>query len=341
MSFDTLRGLWSTRLPLDGEEGLVNEDARGSTAAHFDGARESARNERPALKPSPTPGLSLDAADRLLGGLVAAASGLARYHRHRVVHLGRIAGLLERGRRVILVGNHALDVIDPLLLLAEVYRRTGRVPHFIGHEKGWFELPLVRDFSRHFGVIPSRRFEDTVDAVRRDGFLMLYPGGVRESGMRSYQEEPYTLKWEGRTGYLRVALETDADIVFIAALGSEETYYQSKLPTPGAMLRLLGDDRRYEGMRLRFGMAGVHLLPGVLSYPVRLTHVVSEPLDLGDASVRERARRDPAALGELHARLWRDCQQLLDAEVSRRDRHSDPLDQGIRSAQRIFHRLGV
>jgi hypothetical protein len=41
---------------------------------------------------------------------------------------------------------------------------------------------VIREFSRHFEVIPSRRFEETVEAVRRDGFLMLYPGGVRDVG---------------------------------------------------------------------------------------------------------------------------------------------------------------
>lgn len=291
-------------------------------------------------RPSPTPGMSLDPADLVLQGGLRLADLLGRYHRHRVRHLERLAGLFERGRRVILVGNHALDIIDPMLLLATVYRRTGRLPRFIGHENGWFKLPVIRDFSRHFQVIPSRRFEETVEAVRRDGFLMLYPGGTRESGMRSYRDEPYVLRWQRRTGFLRVALEADADVVFVAAVGCDEAYYQSRLALPRALLRAVngGDDRRYKGMRLRFGATGVHLLPGVFALPVRLTHVLSQPLDLGD---RELARSDPEAFDELHERVCRECQGFLKGAVARRQRDSDWLDGGVRSAQRVLHHLGI
>ena len=119
---------------------------------------------------------------------------------------------------------------------------------------------------------------------------MLYPGANREAAMRSYRDEPYRLKWNDRFGFLRLALETDADIVFVAALGSDELYYQSKLPTPRALLRFAnaGDDERYRGARLTFGLLGAHLIPGVMPLPVRITHFVSRPLDLGD---RIAARR--------------------------------------------------
>ena len=148
------------------------------------------------------------------------ADVLGRYHRHRVVNLERLGRLFRSGRRVLLVGNHALDIVDPLLLLATVFRKLHRAPCFIGHENGWFRVPVLRDISARFNVIPSRQPEQAVAALRRDGFLMLYPGSVREAGMRSYRDEPYRLKWEGRTGFLRVALDAEADVVFVAALGT-------------------------------------------------------------------------------------------------------------------------
>jgi 1-acyl-sn-glycerol-3-phosphate acyltransferase len=284
-------------------------------------------------------GVRIDPRDWPTSVFLGFASLLARYHRHRVLHLERLARPFAEGRRVLLVGNHALDIADPLLLLATVYRRLGRVPHFVGHENGWFRLPLLRQIARHYQVIPSRRPEETIAALRRDGFVMLYPGSNREAALRSYRDEPYRLKWEGRTGFLRVALEADAELVFVAALGSDEAYYQSRLPTPRAILALAnaGDAERYRGARLGFGLLGPHLVPGLLPLPVRITHVLSHPLDLGD---RERARRDPAALAELHRRVSAGCQSFLDAAMARR-RHSDPLDRALRAAQRGLQRLGV
>lgn len=305
----------------------------------------AANEERPlgaarGPRPSPTPGMSLDPADLALQGGLRLAELLGRYHRHRVRHLERLAGLFERGRRVILVGNHALDIIDPMLLLATVYRRTGRLPRFIGHENGWFKVPVLRDIAARFQVIPSRRPEETARALRRDGFLMLYPGSNREAAMRSYRDEPYRLKWEGRSGFLRLALEADADIVFVAALGSDELYYQSVLPTPRALLRLAnaGDDERYRGARLTFGLLGAHLIPGMMPLPVRVTHFLSPPFDLGD---RAAAARDSRALEVLHARIWQQSQAFLDAAVRRRSRYTDPLDRTLRSAQRRLQGFGV
>jgi hypothetical protein len=83
---------------------------------------------------------------------------------------------------------------------------------------------------------------------------------------------------------------------------------------------------------------GPHLMPGLFPLPVRLTHVIARPLDLGD---RERARRDPQALEVLHTRVWSDCQQFLDRVVADRERHSDALDRSIRSAQGLLQRFGL
>ena len=214
------------------------------------------------------------------------------------------------------------------------------MPRFIGHENGWFRVPVLRAISARFRIIPSRHPEEAAAALRREGFLMLYPGAIREAGIRSYRDEPYQLKWEGRTGFLRLALEADADVVFVAALGSDEAYYQSTLPMPGGLIGLLngGDAARYRGMPLRFGLLGVHLVPGLFPLPVRLTHVIARPLDLGD---REQARQDPRAFADLHARVWSDCQRFLDRVVADRARHSDRLDRAVRGAERMLQGLGL
>ena len=346
--------------PIDGGSGSLSVDTPASAGFNrafrkpmTDNVREEALTAGAAAAPlagtlrarrsrgaSAVAGVGIDPDAWPTRAFLGAADMLGRYHRHQVVHLESLRRLLRSGRRVLLVGNHALDIVDPLLLLATVFRKLRRVPHFVGHENGWFRVPVLRDISARFGVIPSRRPEEAVAALRRDGFLMLYPGSIREAGMRSYRDEPYRLKWEGRTGFLRVALEANAEVVFVAALGSEEAYYQSVLPTPEALIRLInaGDSARYRGMPLTFGLLGLHLVPGVFPLPIRLTHVIAEPLDLGD---RELARNDPESLAELHARVWRDCQAFLDRVVANRARYSDPLDRSIREAQRVLQSIGL
>jgi len=126
-------------------------------------------------------------------------------------------------------------------------------------------------------------------------------------------------------------------VLFVAAVGIDEMYYQSSQPIPGWLLRRFSAER-YEGSRLQFGLLGPHLLPTLLPFPVRITHIVSKPLDLGD---RAAARRSRAALAALHRRITAKCQDLLDAAVAQRERDAPLLDRSIRAGERFLQRIGL
>ena len=119
----------------------------------------------------------MDPRDWVMRAFIAAADILARYHRHQIVHLARLRRPLRAGRRVVLVGNHALDIVDPLLLLASVYRELHRVPRFIGHENGWFRTPVLREISARFQIIPSRRPEEALAALADTQGAKVLAGG--------------------------------------------------------------------------------------------------------------------------------------------------------------------
>jgi hypothetical protein len=303
-------------------------DTAGARRARGAGPRRS------AVQP---PGIPIARDDWVAAPFLAYARLFARYHRHRVLHLDRIGALLRAGRRVVLVGNHVLDALDPLLFTAEMLERFDRAPHFIGHENLIFGTPGLAYLARRYGMIPSRRMEEAAAALEHDGILMLYPGSGSEAARRVYREEPYRLKWEGRLGFLRLALRFDAEVLFVSAIGIDEMYYQSSFATPRFLLRLTSSER-YAGARLQFGLLGPHILPGFVPMPVRITHVVSEPLDLGD---RAAARRSKPMMRALHARIWSECQELLDREVAHRGRNSDWLDRGVRGAEALLQRIGL
>jgi hypothetical protein len=278
-----------------------------------------------------------DRNDPLVRLFLAYAHLLARYHNHNVLHLERLGSLLRKGRRVVLVGNHALDVLDPLLFTAAVIERYGCLPHFVGHENLIFRLPGLGELARRYQMVPSRHMRETSSALRTTGLLMLYPGSGSEAARRSYRDEPYRLKWEKRVGFLQLALRYDAEILFVAAVGIDEMYYQSSLRIPRRLLRLFSAER-YEGSRMQFGVLGPHFVPTLLPFPVRITHVVSKPLTLGD---RAAARRSRTALMRLHQRVVTQCQALLDAAVAQREREAPLLDRLIRGGERIAQRIGM
>jgi len=185
-------------------------------------------------------GWRLDGSGPFMRGMFAAFGVLARYHRHEVHHLERLGALMQSGRRVVLVGNHVLDVVDPLLFVLTVYKRYGVLPRTIGH-RVWHSTPGLRAIARRYRVIAARDPEGAAQALRDDGLLMLFPGAVREAAMRDLRAEPYRLKWQDRFGFLRLALAHDADIVFVAAAGTEAMYYQSARTIPAPLLQLFED----------------------------------------------------------------------------------------------------
>jgi hypothetical protein len=68
---------------------------------------------------------------------------------------------------------------------------------------------------------------DLAEGLLREGeLLMIYPGGVREAAKGPWEREH--LLWEGRTGFVRIALKSRAQIVPAAVLGAADVYWRSE-----------------------------------------------------------------------------------------------------------------
>ena len=266
----------------------------------------------------------------------SAGTALRQYHRHTVQGVDHLRDALARGP-VILVGNHCLDLVDPLMLTVAVHEATGRVLRFIAHGNLFFTIPGLRTLAPIWGLIPNRHPELADAALRDEGALMLYPGSGTEAILRRYRREPYVLKWDGKLGFVELAVRHRATILFVAGIGIDELYYQTDVRMPEAFVRYgnAGDGDYYRGARLQIGAAGVHLLPGVVPFPVRVTHAISPPLGLD----RDLDPDDRDALARAQVRLWAESQAFLDAAVRTRD--SDALDRGLRRAMSWLQYLGV
>jgi hypothetical protein len=280
-----------------------------------------------------------EGADRTNQATLRVGEALRLYHRHRVGGMNHLEAALRSHRPVLLVGNHCMDVVDPLMLRTAVHAATGRLLPFIAHELGFFRLPGLRSFMTAAAVIPSRDPDLAERALCANGMLALYPGAGSEASLRLYRREPYQLKWYGRLGFVELALRANAVILFVAGIGIDEMYYQTDLRVPRAIFRLLRGTylEEYRGIRLQLGAAGIHLLPGIWPLPVRVTHVISAPIrfnhttDPGDRSAVEKT--------QIH--VWAACQRFLDDAVAARDEHSDYLDSVCRRGIEILQEIGV
>jgi hypothetical protein len=261
------------------------------------------------------------------------------YHRHQLLGIDNLRKALRGERPVLLIGNHCMDLVDPLMLRAAVHRETGRLMRFIGHQLIFFRIPGIHSFVEDAGVIPSQHLDLALRALRDDRVLMLYPGAGSEAALRLRRREPYRLKWYERLGFVELALRSQATLLFVAAVGIDEMFYQTDIPVPPVLFGLVDGTylESYRGLRFELGSAGLHLVPGVFPLPVKVTHEISKPLRI-DRSIDVR---DRAALEKTQIRIWAQCQKLLDQAVAARDRRSDWLDAALRSATRALQEVGL
>ncbi|MEU4340532.1 lysophospholipid acyltransferase family protein [Nocardia sp. NPDC023852] len=122
---------------------------------------------------------------------------------------------------VLLVGNHNLmGGIDAPLLLPEVLRRRGRLVRGLA-ENVLINVPGLRQLLHYYGAVRGTR-DNCLALLRRGEAVMVFPGGGREAVRR--KNEKYLLKWEGRSGFARMAIEAGAPIVPVAMIGVDDAY---------------------------------------------------------------------------------------------------------------------
>jgi diacylglycerol acyltransferase len=177
------------------------------------------------------------------------AEGLTRYHRTRV------EGTPPRGP-CIYVALHGAGYLVLDLVIAgyhigwrdHVRDGTERRPLRIVAAQSQIErfLPGLPRVKAHFGMIdPSE--ESCLAALRAGEQLLVTPGGMREA---QPARDFYRLRWEGRYGFVRLALTTGAPIVPLAVVGGAEAYpglrrgklsFWSPLPLPARLDIAVGE----------------------------------------------------------------------------------------------------
>ncbi|HSN92986.1 MAG TPA: lysophospholipid acyltransferase family protein [Anaeromyxobacteraceae bacterium] len=146
-------------------------------------------------------------------------------------------------------------------------------------------LPGLPSVKRHFGIIDTSE-ESCLAVLGRGEQLLVTPGGMREA---KPSRDFYRLRWDGRYGFVRLALRTGAPIVPLAVVGGREAY-------PGFRVR-----------KLSFWSP--------VPLPARLAVALGEPIAVERAP--ERAR-DLSVVKPIHALARERTQALVDRLRDRR-----------------------
>ena len=169
--------------------------------------------------------------------------------------------------RAMLIGNHSGGLpVDAMMTIAAVFFEKAPPRHTMGMvEKFAQQLPFVSQWSCRIGQLTGLP-EHAVRMLESDRLLMVFPEGARGTG-KLYRDR-YKLVRFG-TGFMRIALQTNAPIVPFGFVGGEEalpTIYHAKLlaklfrapywpvppylvplPLPVQCRLIFGEPMRFEG----------------------------------------------------------------------------------------------
>lgn len=138
---------------------------------------------------------------------------------------------LPKSGAYILVANHVTNV-DALAMAYFVYVNLKRAPHFLAKES-LFRVPVVGAILRAAGQIPVYRSGQRNDAPMRVAYQYLEAGhtiSIFPEGTLTRNPDLWPMR--GKTGAIRLALETNVPVYPVAHWGSEQV-----LPQYGAKFR--------------------------------------------------------------------------------------------------------
>lgn len=123
--------------------------------------------------------------------------------------------------RAILAPNHSGYIgVDAIILTSVVKRETKRRARILAH-RAYFDLSeKLGELSKSFGL-KRASVEDGVETLKLDQLLLLFPEGEAgnfKSTLKKYQLQKF------KTGFLRMAIETQSPVVPVLILGAEETH---------------------------------------------------------------------------------------------------------------------
>ena len=180
----------------------------------------------------------------------------------------------------LVVSNHSGGMLTPdvLIFAPEFYRRFGfdRPLYTLAHY-GVFLGPLD-GWLRRLGVIEASR-ENAATALHSGAVVLVFPGGDYDSYRPTFTQND--IDFNGRTGYIRTALEAGVPLVPTVSIGAQET--QLFLTRGNWLAKRLGLTKaRMDILPVSFGVPfGLSvLIPPNLPLPAKVVTEVLEPIDI-------------------------------------------------------------
>jgi 1-acyl-sn-glycerol-3-phosphate acyltransferase len=215
----------------------------------------------------------------------------------------------------LVVSNHSGGQLafDVPVLAIDYYAERGydRPIYTLSHDM--IMVGPIGDFLRRIGFIPANH-DNAASALRSDGIVVVFPGGDYDAYRPTATRN--VIDFNGRTGYVRAAIEAGVPIVPMVSIGGQET--QLFLTRGTSLAQRLGPIARLARAKIvpitvgfPFGMS-LFVLPPNLPLPAKIVTRVLEPID-----IRKKFGKSPD-IAEVDAHVREVMQAGLDELAAQR-----------------------
>ncbi|HEX8206749.1 MAG TPA: lysophospholipid acyltransferase family protein [Solirubrobacteraceae bacterium] len=232
------------------------------------------------------------------------------YFRGEVRGLGNIP---DKGP-VLLVGNHSGGNLTPdtgvFMLAFSAYFGVERELYSLAHNLV-VSMPGL-GFLKKWGTVAASR-ENARKALEDGNALIVYPGGDYEVHRPVWERNK--VDFDGRTGWIRTALEHDVPVVPLVSIGGQETSLFLSRGERLAKLLMLDKTARLKVLPISLALPwGINVgdFLGHVPLPAKITVEALPPID-----IREEFGDDPD-LDEVYEHVIRLMQETLDALAAER-----------------------
>ena len=232
------------------------------------------------------------------------------YFRAEVRNLGNV----PEDKPVLMVGNHSGGNVAP-----ETFIFTLAFATYFGVERPYYQLAhnlvIASPYGqvlRKYGTV-SASHDNAKMALESGAALLVFPGGDWEVHRPSWERNK--VDFNGRKGFIKLAMDTGVPIVPVVTVGGQETALF--LSRGAGLAKLLGIDRM---LRLKVLPISISLpwilnigdLLGHIPLPAKITSEVLEPID-----ITEQFGEDPD-IDEVYEYVTTRMQETLDALAAER-----------------------
>jgi len=190
---------------------------------------------------------------KIINSIFDIFSPLENYHNYKINGLEQI----PNNTGFILISNHSFLAYDMIFFMKSYYKDTGKFVRALT-DHSIFKIPILRTLFLQLGIVDGT-MKNSSKILKNNYGLVIYPGGAKEAMKPS--TEKYQLRWQGRYGFIKLAIKNNVPIIPIISKGNDDIFKVY-----------------YDGYNIKFSDIPLPLFKGINK--IDISHTIKTPIYL-------------------------------------------------------------